>query len=187
MMTGKDLDEGFLITIFDQFAQPLYKYIVRHCREPIAGDNIVGDTFVQLLERSVADEDHRNDLRSYLYQIAYGYIVKYWRDNQLYSEEEPTDISSGEPANTLIQPQADRSTSEDELFSALSERLTKDQLQVLSLYFLEDFSLRDTAKILGKRVNEIRTSLSDIRKTADPIIARDPGLLFVCFKWFLYN
>lgn len=68
-MTGKDLDQDFIVAVFDQFAQPLYKYIMRHCHEPLAGDQIVGDTFAQLLNQFAAGEDHRDDVRLHLYQI----------------------------------------------------------------------------------------------------------------------
>jgi len=167
-MTEDYLDPDALTAIFDQFAIPLYKYVMRHCQEPNVGDNIVGDTFAQLLNQFAAGEGHRDNLRAHIYQIAYECIGRYWNDDRLYSSE-PTIIVSGEPDNTLIQPQADRSTPDPEeaLFSALGDGLTEDQRQVMSLYFVEDFSMKDTAKILSKRVNQIRTSLSDIRKVMD--------------------
>ena len=42
------------------------------------------------------------------------------------------------------------------LISAMNTELTEDQRHVIILRFLEDFSLKETAEIVGKEVNNIK-------------------------------
>ena len=42
------------------------------------------------------------------------------------------------------------------LISAMNTDLTEDQRHVIILRFLEDFSLKETAEIIGKEVNNIK-------------------------------
>jgi len=42
------------------------------------------------------------------------------------------------------------------LISAMNTELTEDQRHVIILRFLEDFSLKETAEIIGKEVNNIK-------------------------------
>ena len=42
------------------------------------------------------------------------------------------------------------------LITAMNTELTEDQRHVIILRFLEDFSLKETAEIIGKEVNNIK-------------------------------
>jgi len=79
---------------------------------------------------------------------------------------------SAEPvvsASDQSQPQDDKAA----LIIALKDELTEDQRHAVILYFLEDFNSKETAKILGKNVGEIRASLKNIGK----IMENQPELL----------
>jgi RNA polymerase sigma-70 factor (ECF subfamily) len=161
---NRHLDEKDLTAIFDQFAPAIYKYALRLCHDPDVADHIVGDAFAQLLEQFVIGKGPRPEPRSYLYQTAYRSIVKYLRDSPHNPSTEPV-VSTADQS----QPQDDK----EALISALNNELTEDERQVLILYFLEDFNLKETAKILERSVGEIRSSLRKIRK----IIENHPELL----------
>jgi len=162
-MAGKYLDEETLTAIFDQFSPTLYKYALRLCHDPGVADNIVGDAFAELLEQFATGNGPRLYPRLYLYQAAYGSIVKYLREGQPNPSAKPV-VSAADQS----QPRDDKEAS----ISALKDELTEDQSHVLILYFLEDFNLNEIAEILGKSVGEIRASLQDIRK----IIENHPEL-----------
>jgi RNA polymerase sigma-70 factor (ECF subfamily) len=42
------------------------------------------------------------------------------------------------------------------LVSAMNSELTEDQRHVIILRFLEDFSLKETAQVIGKEVNNVK-------------------------------
>ena len=156
LKAAQKLDEEALTAIFDQFAPAIYKYTLRLCRDQIVADNIVGDVFAQLLEQFGQGKGPRTNLRSYLYQTAYHLVVDRSRDNQHNAplEVAMNNYASGQFAPT--QSQIEERVMMEALISAMNTELTEDQRHVIILRFLEDFSLKETAEIIGKEVNNIK-------------------------------
>jgi RNA polymerase sigma-70 factor (ECF subfamily) len=156
LKAAQKLDEAALTTIFDQFAPAIYKYTLRLCHDSIVADNIVGDVFAQLLEQFGQGKGPRTNLRSYLYQTAYHLVVDRSRDNQ---HNAPLEVAAnayegGQFAPT--QSQIEERVMMEALITAMQTELTEDQRHVIILRFLEDFSLKETAEIIGKEVNNIK-------------------------------
>ena len=140
---------------------------LRLCHEPSVGDTIVGDVFAHLLDQFAIGNGLRSDPRLFLYQTAYRSIVQYLRDGQHDLSVGPV-ISTFEKSEiTASQLKGEARTPEEALFSALHNELTEDQRHVMSLYFLDDFSIKETAQIIGKKVNEIKVSIEGIQKVMD--------------------
>lgn len=156
LKAAQKLDEEALTAIFDQFAPAIYKYTLRLCHDQIVADNIVGDVFAQLLEQFGQGKGPRTNLRSYLYQTAYHLVVDRSRDNQHNAplEVAVNSYASGQFAPT--QSQIEERVMMEALISAMNTELTEDQRHVIILRFLEDFSLKETAEIIGKEVNNIK-------------------------------
>jgi RNA polymerase sigma-70 factor (ECF subfamily) len=156
LKAAQKLDEEALTSIFDQFAPAIYKYTLRLCHDSIVADNIVGDVFAQLLEQFGQGKGPRTNLRSYLYQTAYHLVVDRSRDNQHNAplEVAVNSYASGQFAPT--QSQIEERVMMEALISAMNTELTEDQRHVIILRFLEDFSLKETAEIIGKEVNNIK-------------------------------
>ena len=57
---------------------------------------------------------------------------------------------------TPTQTQIEERVMMDALITAMNSELTDDQRHVIILRFLEDFSLKETADIIGKEVNNIK-------------------------------
>jgi RNA polymerase sigma factor (sigma-70 family) len=157
-------DIDTLTAIFDRYAPPLYKYALLLCHDSRLADYIVGNAFADLLEQFVMSKDPRPDVRSFLYQDAYNFAVKKLRESPQKPSIEPVVAASDILDTSSSQLPDDAPRMEEAMFSTLSNEFTEDQRHVIILYFLEDFSLRDTAKILGKKVGEIQSSLKNIRK-----------------------
>jgi RNA polymerase sigma-70 factor (ECF subfamily) len=156
LKAAQKLDEEALTAIFDQFAPAIYKYTLRLCHDPIVADNIVGDVFAQLLEQFGQGKGPRTNLRSYLYQTAYHLVVDRSRDNQ---HNAPLEVAMSSYAGGQFAPtqsQIEERVMMEALISAMNTELTEDQRHVIILRFLEDFSLKETAEIIGKEVNNIK-------------------------------
>ena len=156
LKAAQKLDEEALTAIFDQFAPAIYKYTLRLCHDQIVADNIVGDVFAQLLEQFGAGKGPRTNLRSYLYQTAYHLVVDRSRDNQ---HNAPLEVAANSYASGQFAPtqsQIEERVMMEALISAMNTELTEDQRHVIILRFLEDFSLKETAEIIGKEVNNIK-------------------------------
>ena len=76
------LDQEALITVFDEYAPAIYKYLLRLGVESQEADQIVGDVFARLLEKITEGKGPRKNMRSYLFQIAYHLVVDQARERQ---------------------------------------------------------------------------------------------------------
>lgn len=163
------MNKNAVVEIFDRYGSGLYNYVLRLCGDPMLADQIVGDVFAKLLDQLAAGKGPTSNLRSYLYETAYHQII----DEARYAKRRV----SLEAAVWLSQDQQSALLRlEDEILfkqvlHAIQHRLTDDQRHVIVLRFLEEFSLRETAAILGKRVEHIKViqgrAIAALRRTLE--------------------
>lgn len=171
LKAAQKLDEDALTTIFDSYAPAIYKYALRLCHDPIEADNIVGDVFSQLLEQFAGGKGPRTNLRSYLYQTAYHLVVDHSRDNKHTAPLEVAINVQERERSVPTATQIEERVLMEALVSAMNSELTDDQRHVIILRFLEDFSLKETAQIIGKEVNNVKViqnrGISKLRKALE--------------------
>ncbi len=153
LQAARKLDKDALIDIFDCYAPVLYKYALRLCRDSAEADDIVGDVFTQLLKLFKEGLGPRDNLRAYLYQIAYHKVVDHSRDRKRVSQLEEDFIPDS--AKTL-HAQNEHQEEMDAVEAIILNQLNEDQRQVIVLRFIENFSLKETAEIVGKNENNIK-------------------------------
>jgi RNA polymerase sigma-70 factor (ECF subfamily) len=156
---ARKLDQNALVVIFDRYATELYNYALRIWEDPLKADSAVGDVFTKFLEQLAAGKDPQphTGLRSYLYKIAYQFIVN---EPQFSRHEVTLSLVDFEPDNGNGYHSATSDSNDkrlaDKAITAIKQHLTADQRHVIVLHFLEGFSLPETAEIVGKRVNNVR-------------------------------
>ncbi len=160
------LDQDALVAIFDLYSLAIYKYALRLCRDCIEADQIVGDVFSQFMERVSRGEGPKTNLRSYLYQIAYHLIVDHAREKQ---RTLPIDNAETKCEEESLPSRIEEQMLLEELTSAIQNDLTIEQKHVIILRFQENLSLRETADIMGKNINAIKSlqkrSISKLQKS----------------------
>ena len=151
---ARSMNKEALIEIFDLYSSPLYNYALRLCNDPLRADHIVGDVFAKLLEQLSAGHGPSANLRSYLYETTYHLIV----DDARYSHREaPLEVAEflrPDGYGTLVN--LENRMLFDAVIAAIKKNLTEDQRHVITLRFLEGFSLRETADIMGKEVYNVK-------------------------------
>ena len=148
------MDKEALVKIFDLYSPALYKYALRLCSDPVTADHIVGDVFAKLLDQLASGNGPRSNLRSYLYETIYHRII----DERRYSQRRaPLEVvaSLRQDTQSAFLRMEDQVMFIQVLY-AIRNELTDDQRHVIVLRFLEDFSLRETAAIIGKKADHIR-------------------------------
>lgn len=148
------LDQDGLATIFDEYAPALYKYLLRLGVGSQEADQIVGDVFVRLLDKFEEGKGPHKNLRSYLFQIAYHLVVDHARERQRTAPLEVALSMSNEMES--VQSMAEEKILLEKLTIAMDRDLTEEQKNVIVLRFQEDFSLQETADIIGKNVNAVK-------------------------------
>jgi RNA polymerase sigma-70 factor, ECF subfamily len=148
------MDREALVRIFDLYSRPLYKYAWRLCGDSMLADQIVGDVFAKLLEQLSSGNGPTAQLRSYLYETTYHRIIDEARYARRRAPLEVTDWlpRSSDPAFLRLE---DKILFE-QIAHAIRNELTHDQRHVIILRYLEEFSLRETAAILGREVGHVK-------------------------------
>lgn len=148
------MDVEALARVYDLYAPAIYKYACRHCDNALLADQIVGDVFARLLEQLSQGRGPRSNLRAYLFEIAYHAVVDEVRHARrvlsLQSADMVVPVTGG--PDQVLQEQMLLET----VRQAMRDDLTGDQRHVIILRFLEDFSLKETARIMQKNVGNIK-------------------------------
>ncbi len=154
--SARMMNRDALVKIFDLYASALYNYALRLCNDALMADYIVGDVFAKLLEHLSAGNGPQTNLRSYLYQTTYHLIVDEARGSNREIPIEVADFPRHDAYSTYIN--LENRVVFETIIQAIRNDLTDDQRHVIILRFLEGFSLRDTAAILGKEVSNIKVT-----------------------------
>ena len=163
---AKQMDKEAIVQIFDLYSSRLYNYALRLCRDPALADHVVGDVFAKLLEQLAAGKGPRLNLRSYLYEMAYHLIVDESRSSIRRAPLEA--LASLKPDFRAGQLGSEEQILLEKVLVVIQHELNDDQRHVIILRFLEEFSLRETAAILGKGVSHVKViqsrALAKLRK-----------------------
>jgi RNA polymerase sigma-70 factor (ECF subfamily) len=148
------LDRDALTAIFDEYAPAIYKYLLRLNINSKEADLVVGDVFARLLEKFAKGEGPRTNLRSYLFQTAYHLVIDIIREGQRTAPLDVVDTYKVE--NQPVHALTEEKMLLENLATAMERELTEDQRNVLTLRFMQDFSLKETAEIVKKNVNAVK-------------------------------
>ena len=150
----RSMDQDALSAVFDEYAPAIYKYLLRLGVNSQEADQIVGDTFARLLEKVAEEKGPRKNLRSYLFQVAYHLVVDESRERKRIAPLDVADTVREEMKP--VQSLSEEKMLLEELATVMERELTEDQRNVIVLRFQEDFSLKETAEIIGKNVNAVK-------------------------------
>ncbi|HLO31794.1 MAG TPA: sigma-70 family RNA polymerase sigma factor [Anaerolineales bacterium] len=151
---ARSMDKQALMEIFDLYSSALYNYALRLCNDPLKADQIVGDVFAKLLEQWSVGNGPSTNLRSYLYETTYHLIIDEARHSHREAPLEVIDFLRYDGHSILLN--LENRILFDAVIKAIKNDLTEDQRHVIILRFLEGFSLRETASIIGKEVYNVK-------------------------------
>jgi RNA polymerase sigma-70 factor, ECF subfamily len=169
LSAAKSMDSDALVKIFDLYSFALFNYAARLCGDPVLADHIVGDVFARLLEQLSAGHGPRTNLRSYLYETTYHLIIDETRFSKRRAPLEVAGLLRQEPESG--SPTMDDQILFKQILHAMQNVLTDDQRHVIILRFLEEFSLRETAAIMGKTIDNVKVlqnrAIAALRKSME--------------------
>ena len=163
------MNQDALVKIFDLYSFPLFNYAARLCGDSVLADHIVGDVFAKLLEQLSAGNGPRTNLRSYLYETTYHLIIDETRFSKRKAPLEVAGLLRQEPDSG--SPEMEDQVLFKQILHAMQNELTDDQRHVIILRFLEEFSLRETAAIMGKTIDNVKVmqnrAIAALRKSIE--------------------
>lgn len=175
LQAARRMDSEALTKIFDLYVYALYNYAINLCHDPRLADDIVGNVFAKLVDQFSCGNGPTTNLRSYLFESTYHLIVDEARYSYHRTSLDVVDFLPHDEHSTSWEVE-NREVFERTL-QVIQYELTDYQRHVIFLRYMEGFSLRETATILGKSVNIIKAAqnraLGNLRKV---LVAKQSNL-----------
>ena len=154
LQRARSFDRQALAAIYDEFQQPIYRYIYRQVGDVEVARDLTADVFQRFLQALQKNQGPDDQLKAWLYRVAHNSVIDYYRRRQhrqhLPLDERVVEKSDG-PA-TL----AERNISAKQVREALVQ-LTPDQREVITLKFLEGFTNVEVADLLNKPIGAVKS------------------------------
>jgi RNA polymerase sigma-70 factor (ECF subfamily) len=154
MEAAKRMSMDVFAKIFDLYAPAIYDYAFRLCPDPLKADQIVGSVFTRLAEHLSMGHGSIINVRVYLYELAYHLVINEAGNPHYTALTKAVGVRNDVRYLGNVNPED--WTSFDVAMRAILNDLTVDQRHVVILRFMEGFSLKETASILGKTVNNVK-------------------------------
>ena len=148
------IDGARLAAIYDEYHQPIYRYIYRQVVDVETARDLTAEVFHRLLRVAQSGNSPERNPKAWLYRTAHNIIVDHYRRQQ-HRRHLPLDDelinANDDPVGT-----AERHLSAAQVRAAL-QHLTPDQRQVIVLKFLEGLSNQEVAAVLDKPVGAVKS------------------------------
>ncbi|HML50438.1 MAG TPA: RNA polymerase sigma factor [Propionicimonas sp.] len=154
LRAASDGVEGAWSELYREFAPQLLRFLrAQGATDP---EDLLGDCFVQIVRKLGDFSGDETGFRTWVFLIARNRLVDEWRR----ADRRPTVlradplVAASTPAT--IVPGADEAAIGRAGLDEILGRLTPDQRAVISLRFVDRFSLAETAEILGRSEGSVK-------------------------------
>ncbi|MCB0132667.1 MAG: sigma-70 family RNA polymerase sigma factor [Caldilineaceae bacterium] len=152
---AKDFGGPALSELYDRYETKIFTYIYRRTGEQALAEDLTAQVFLKMLEAIRKGNAWQTSFSGWLYRIAHNIVIDYYRRRERQShvsiDEAPTlTATEHNPVQT-----AEMNMDVEQLQSAI-QRLTDEQGQVVSLRFLDGYSIAEVAEMLDKTEGAIK-------------------------------
>lgn len=148
--------------MYNQYADDIFRFLFVHVRNTELAEDLTADTFLKAWN-NIDKFDWRHG-RAWLYTIARNNLADHWRKHKPLPLDEEVEIPDDrEPASEALDKKLDFKRAAKAL-----ARLPEDMKSVVTLRFLQGYSVRETAQALGISESNVRVvqfrALKKLRK-----------------------
>jgi RNA polymerase sigma-70 factor, ECF subfamily len=152
-------DQEALATLFRRYARLVWSVAERIVRNRAEADDLLQDVFLLIARRASAFDSSKGTARSLIVHMTYQRALsrrRYLnaRHGQASKEAEEQAAKIAGPAFPLYDESFEAHFSREELRKALGE-MSEDQRKTLRLYFIEGYTFREIAGILGQTTGNV--------------------------------
>ncbi|MCB2180250.1 sigma-70 family RNA polymerase sigma factor [bacterium] len=162
----KQMDQEAISFVWHMYYQRLVHYALGMTQNPNAAEELVSMVFERFLEILNRGKGPKKNVKAYLYRMTYNVVI----DNSR-AQKHVDDLSDGivEEKNSLEET-AEQSDKIKSINRALNS-LTADQRNLILLRFVEGLTMRETAEVMSKSINAIKTmqsrAVNSLKKTPE--------------------
>jgi len=155
LVLASDFDEAALGEIYERYESKIYSYIYRRTGAPALAEDLTAQVFLKMLEAIRAQKSWHSSFSGWLYRIAHNLVIDHYRrrDRRQYVSIDDAPILRADKDDPV---QASESSLDSERLRSAIHRLTTEQGQVISLRFLEGYSISEVAGMMEKTEGAIK-------------------------------
>ena len=139
--------------LYKKYRDNIFAIGLNYFGNPSDADDIVQETFYKL-SKSRTDFDSEEHIRNWLIRVAVNECkrisLSFWRKN-------------GQPLEEYLETISFETAEEGELFSEVM-MLKPKYRQIIHLFYYEDYSVKETAELLGISENTVKSQLNRGRR-----------------------
>jgi len=148
-------DPDAIAKLYDLYAPKIQSFIYHRTSDPVVTEDLTAQVFLRVLEAMRGGKGWHTSFSGWIYRIAHNLIVDYYRKR---SQATYTNIDDaphlpagdGDPYRATAA-KLDR----DALLRAINQ-LTDEQAEVITLRFLEGYSIAEVARMMNKSEGAIK-------------------------------
>lgn len=153
--TAIHYDEAALSELYDRYEAKIYSYIYRRTGEQTLAEDLTAQVFLKMLEAIRNRRAWHSSFSGWLYRIAHNLVIDYYRQRG-HQVQVPLDDAPSLPDADQNPVQATEMKLDAERLRAAISRLTGEQAEVVSLRFLEGYSINEVAEMMNKTEGSIK-------------------------------
>lgn len=148
-------DEAALGELYDRYETKIYTYIYRRTGDEMLAEDMTAQVFIKMLQAIRDEKAWHSSFSGWLYRIAHNLVIDYYRQRDRHSQvsldDNPTlsDENDNPVENVAAQMEAEQ-------VRFAMRQLTEEQAEVLSLRFLEGYSIQEVALMMDKTEGAIK-------------------------------
>lgn len=147
-------DTAAFAELYDAYSKKIVTYLRYHLNgRTDAAEDLAADVFVKALEKLHTYQFSGVPFSAWLYRIAHNHLIDYVRAQ---SKKQGVSLDECFAVDDPSAEQALEHTLTSFQLSGAYESLTEDQRQVITLRFLEDRSIADTARLMHKHEDAVK-------------------------------
>jgi RNA polymerase sigma-70 factor, ECF subfamily len=157
MVRARQGDKDALRQIYQDYFSPVYNFIRLRVDDGPQADDLTSEVFVKLMTAFRDGKAPRQSLRGWLFRVARNVLYDHFGGGQQkYTEEAleewvPASREDSDPEIRLLQ------LADSQRVRRAMERLSADQQEVLVLRFAQGLSVEETADLMGKNINTVKS------------------------------
>lgn len=147
-------DTQAITILYQRHVQAIYRYVITRVNDVMVAEDITSDVFVRAIETLPNYQQRQVPFLGWLYHIAHGMVVDYYRHSKTRGADqsiEQIDIPLPEHFEHEIFAQMEQTALMEMIY-----QLTDEQQHIIMLRFIQGYSLRETAQLIGKKENAVK-------------------------------
>lgn len=148
-------DTDALATLYNTFAEEIFKYSMTIVPDVDLAEDVTSEVFLRMRESASSYRGSGAHIRAYLHTIAHNYIIDSLRKNRRIIR-----LCEHHEYRTAVNDTLDNALHQelDMLVSKALQALPKNYREVLTLRFMQQLSVKETALIMNKTEISIRVT-----------------------------